>query len=106
MMKRRKFWIPIIVSILITPISLFVALLSTGAGHGNYLAAIILFPYTLLSAVAFGSITVPFILLAILQFPLYGVILGRAAESGTAREARIALLVIHGLAVAILFARS
>jgi hypothetical protein len=70
----------VIASFVATPILLLIPVISTGAGHGDYFWAKILFPYTMLSTLAFRSITTPFILLAILQFRLYGVALGWANQ--------------------------
>jgi ABC-type sulfate transport system permease subunit len=57
-----------------------------------------LFPYTMLSTAIFDSITVPFIALAIIQFPLYGVALGYANQKGRFGWVAILLGVVHGLA--------
>ena len=102
-MKARKFLIPIVASLVATPPLLFVAVLSTGAGHGSYFLAKILFPFTMLSTVLFSSIVVPFIVLAILQFPLYGLLLGRANAMGTFSRWQRRLLIAHLLAVAACF---
>jgi hypothetical protein len=98
MMRKRSFWIPVIVSLLLTPIALLLGVGSGGAGHGDYRLAMMLFPYTMLSTFVFDSITVPFIVLAIIQFPLYGIALGYANQRG--RFVRVAILfsVVHGLA--------
>ena len=87
-----------IASLVITPIALLVGVGSAGAGHGDYRLAMILFPYTLLSTLIFNSITAPFILLAIIQFPLYGIALGHACEKGRFIPMSILLSVIHGVA--------
>lgn len=50
--------------------------MSAGGGHGDYLITKLLFPWTMLPAVFLGSMTVPFITLAIIQYPAYGLILG------------------------------
>ena len=74
-MKKIEFWIPIIVSILFTPISLILALFSAGMGHGDYVLAKILFPFTMLSTVFLESINDLFIVVAFVQFPIYGLII-------------------------------
>jgi hypothetical protein len=102
-MKTRKFWKPVIASAIVTPIALFVGVASGGVGHGDYLAAMILFPYTMLSAAVFDSITFPFIILAIVQFPLYGVALGYANEKDRLGLMIVLLCVLHGLALAAMF---
>lgn len=96
-MRTRSFWIPVIVSLVVTPIALLLGVGSAGAGHGDYRLAMMLFPYTMLSTAVFDSITVPFIALAIIQFPLYGVVLGYANQKGRFGWVTILLGVVHGL---------
>jgi hypothetical protein len=49
-----------------------------GGGHGSYLAAKVLFPYSMLIAGAFGSIGFISAVLALVQFPAYGVLVAYA----------------------------
>jgi ABC-type methionine transport system permease subunit len=98
-MRTSAFWTPVIASLVATPICLLLGIASGGAGHGNYFPAKLLFPFTMLSTILFGSITVPFILLAVAQFPAYGVILGHANEKGGFMRAACAVLTVHALAV-------
>lgn len=98
-MKTIEFWLPIIISLAVTPFALLMAIASMGAGHGDYLLAKILFPYTMLSVVAFRSITAPFILLAILQFPIYGLILTFAGKRKKLGLSAIVLGIVHILTV-------
>src|SRR5688572_27711113 len=102
-MRSRKFWAPVIASLIVTPIALLLGIGSAGAGHGDYRLAMILFPYTLLSASVFDSITPPFIILAIIQFPIYGVALGYAHEKGRLLSMSIVLCVVHSIALATMF---
>ena len=102
-MKARKFLIPILASLVATPPLLFVAVFYTRAGHGSYFLAKILFPFTMLSTVLFGSIVAPFVVLAILQFPLYGILLGRANATGTFGRWELGILIVHLFAVAACF---
>ncbi len=97
-MKPFEFWKPIILSLVVTPLALLLGIASAGAGHGDYFWAKILFPYTMLSTFLFQSITVPFILLAILQFPFYGLILAFASERKRLGSLAIVLVVAHILA--------
>ena len=90
-------------SLIVTPIALILGVGSAGAGHGNYRLAMILFPYTLLSTSVFDSITPPFIILAIIQFPIYGFALGYAYEKGRVLSMSIVLCVVHGIALAAIF---
>jgi hypothetical protein len=92
-MRNFRFWLPTIVGILITPVLLFMAAVSTGAGHGSYAAAIVLYPLSIVIMVLFAGVapsdafatqtiqTISMVLiigLAILQFPLYGFVLSYA----------------------------
>ena len=95
---------PLVVSLVATPLFLLAAVASAGAGHGSYLLAKILFPFTMLSTLVFGSIVAPAIGLAVLQFPFYGFILGRANVKGGGLWTRApVLLFAHMLAVAACF---
>lgn len=102
-MRSKKFWIPVICSLIVTPVALLLGIGSAGVGHGDYFAAMLLFPYTMLSVVAFDSIPLPFILLAVAQFPAYGIGLGYANERGRLARTAVILAAIHvTAAVAIL----
>ena len=98
-LKAREFLIPVVASLVATPLLLGTAFAYAGAGHGSYLLAKVLFPLTMLSSVAFSSITAPFIILAIAQFPAYGLLLGRANLKGKLARWAIALTAIHLMAV-------
>lgn len=81
-MKVARFWMPIIVSLIATPICLFLGFASGGAGHGDYILTTILFPYSVLLIFTLGSM-IPSLITAtlmILQFPAYGIILGYSFE--------------------------
>lgn len=58
--------------LLVMPIAATLGVVSAGAGHGDYLLAKVLFPFTMLSTFFLGSITLPFVLIALAQFPVYG----------------------------------
>ena len=96
-MKGAKFWLPVILSLVATPVCLFLGVASGGAGHGDYVLARILFPFTMLSASLFDSITVPFIVLGVIQFPLYGIALGAANVRAKLPPASAVLLAAHAL---------
>ena len=67
----------LVIGVITTVLALILAILSAGAGHGNYAFACLMFPYTmLLTPVADNRITLPLILIALFQFPLYGALIG------------------------------
>jgi hypothetical protein len=73
--KLLPFWI----SILATPVFCLIALFSAGMGHGDYLLAMLLFPFTLLATVFVQHPAAPsfdYFLYgsALLQYPVYGII--------------------------------
>ena len=98
-MKTFGFWKPIIISLIVTPFALLLGIASAGAGHENYFWAKILFPYTMLSTFFFQSITIPFILLTIVQFPPYGFLLAVAGERKRLGPLGVVMAVVHILGV-------
>lgn len=95
---------PIVTSLLLTAILLPVAAVSGGVGHGNYTLAIALFPYAAVAVVVldhFFNSTIPMILIATLQFPLYGILMSISRGKVSSRIAVTALLALHAVAVSI-----
>ena len=89
-----------LIGVAITPLALLAAISSADAGHGDFLLAKILFPYSLLLTRMTGDmINYPSIGLALLQFPLYGLAITRF----TAAKASISLLVVHAICALICF---
>ena len=81
----------VLIGVAITPFAIAAAIASAGAGHGTYLLAKLLFPYSmLLTSLSGGTLTPPLLGLAFVQFPLYGL---AAASFGTRRALGILSLV-------------
>ena len=99
-MRSSGFWRPFIISLIATPLCLFLGLASAGAGHGDYHLATILFPYSVFLIFFFGGWLPPALTItnAIAQFPLYGIILGVASVKKRFRIWAVWLLAIHILA--------
>jgi hypothetical protein len=93
-------------SLLVEFAACLVAIAFAGGGHGTYHAAKCLFPYTMISTGFFGVITLPFIVVACLQYLTYGVILLAANLKGKLRPIAIALLLVHLAATGLAFAIS
>jgi len=102
-MKSPRFLIPVILFIVATPLFLLGGIASAGAGHGNYVFAKVFFPFTMLSTILFGSIVGPFIALAIVQYPLYGLLIGTANEKRKFVPYTVGLVIIHAMAIVACF---
>lgn len=87
--------IGLVLGILLTPVALFFAVASAGAGHGDYVLARILFPLTILATYVTESIGVTGITIACVQFPLYGWLLGSAHH----QKKKVPVLLIPGFHV-------
>ena len=78
--------------------------MAAAAGHGTYLPAALLFPFTMLLALGLDTISPPLVALALAQFPIYGVILAKLRGSPQAQQYVLATHVISatiaGIAVA------
>jgi hypothetical protein len=106
MTYNRKFWVPIILSIPVTLLSLFITYTAADFGYGSFLPAKILFPYTMLSVLINGEISGLFTLLMFLQFICYGVIIGVSRVKGYRRPVVVLLLAhLAATVIAILFVR-
>ena len=90
-------------SIAVSIAAIVLGLLSTGAGHGNYFLAKILFPYTMLSTHLNEVITAPYVMLALIQFPVYGFLAWLASLKRKALYAIIAIFIIHSAAAYLCF---
>ncbi len=91
------------ISIVPTFIGLFLAILSTGAGHGDYLFAKLFFPYSMFLAIALGEITLFSLIIALVQFPIYAVILSFAGSRKSIFTITFAIIFIHISAFALCF---
>jgi len=97
--RDRKILLCVSIGCLLTLPAALLAIASAGAGHGNYLLARVLFPYTmLLTRLTDDTVTLPLIVLGLAQLPLYGAVVGLAASTG-----RVALTLAHLGAVVLCF---
>lgn len=80
--------------------ALFAAFISAGAGHGDYMAARALFPYSMLLTLVEGSIGPVALAVGLAQFPVYGGVIAWCGEGKRMRAAGLvaALHVLAGLA--------
>jgi len=92
-----------VVLTLLTPVFLLFAVFAMGGGHGSYEPAAVLFPVGMLSFVFVGVLTTPFIVLAILQYPVYGAIIDSMPSKRARNIAKISILLFHILLVAVVY---
>ena len=71
---------------------------AAGGGHGSYLAANLLVPFSMLMAGSTGSLSGRVLAVALAQYPLYGWVLSRAKSRGSLRHARFFLAMLHCVA--------
>ncbi len=88
-----------LVGILLVSVAVFAA----GWGHGTYLAARLLFPFTMFSTFLCGSITPPFVVVGLAQFPGYGLLSGISYRSHHLRACLVVIATVHLLGVALNF---
>ena len=99
MTNHRRQLISLLIGVAITPFALAAAIESGGGGHGDYLLAKLLFPYSMLLTSLTGTITYTLMGIAIIQFPLYSLALGSFNATRTA----ISVLVLHAVASSLCF---
>jgi len=102
---RKYYLLGVLGGMVVGAASLVISWAYAGAGHGTYSAAKILFPYTMYLATAIlGSITTPLMVLALLEFPVYGLAAGVAASHVRLRLILPTLvLLLHAGMVALCF---
>ena len=89
-MHAKRIVVSFLIGVLVTAVAAFLAIASAGGGHGHYVYAKIFFPYTLLGFNSFPATTIgsdypasmytPWMVLSLVQFPLYGITIGIASQ--------------------------
>lgn len=80
---RLDRWRGVRIGIIFTCPAILAAIMSAGAGHGSYITARVLFPFAMLVSQLEGSIGPVAMSVGLLQFPLYGALLGRTVGEKT-----------------------
>jgi hypothetical protein len=89
--------------VIVTPVFLFITVLAAGGGYGSYMPAKILFPWTMAATAFTNGITGPLMAMAIMQYPLYGIMLDWARSAARLRLGMLAIAGVHFVAVAVAF---
>jgi len=81
--------------LLLTPLLLFVVVLLIGGGHGWYEPAMIIFPLGTFNTIWQGHLSIPFVALAIIRFPVYGFIIGKSRQHRKVRWTTLLILLFY-----------
>ena len=92
--------------VVIAPVLALFAAGAAGGGHGSYMPAKILFPYSMAATAFAREITPPLMVAALVQYPVYGGILAWARSAGRFRPGLLALAATHLVAVVLAFGMS
>jgi hypothetical protein len=95
--------IGVAVGILAGVVAMDFAVFCAGGGHGTYVPATALFPFSMLSTALTGGVISPAAIgLAFLQFPIYGFVMA-SATPGNRKRAIVILAALHVAAAVIAF---
>ena len=78
-----------------TPVLLIFSVFAIGGGHGTFLPTIWLFPLAMIETIWQDTLSPLFFVLAILQYPSYGLIVDRAMTSRKRKISVWLLVFIH-----------
>jgi hypothetical protein len=78
--------------LILTPIFLFISILLAGNGHGYFFPIFILFPMATFTCIWMMKLTVINLILAIFQFPAYGIIIDKTSNKN---RTIISIFIIH-----------
>lgn len=98
---RLSTWRGVGIGTLVTGPAILAAIMSGGAGHGSYVTARVLFPFSMLFSQLEGAIGPVAMGVGLLQFPLYGALIGRTFAVKTSRT--FLLATAHFVAVLVCF---
>lgn len=66
-----------------------------GGGHGWYQPAMMLFPWAMVGTLWQDTITLPFIIMGILQYPLYGLLIDKTDHRVHKKSLTLILILTH-----------
>jgi len=80
---------------LLTPLLLFVAVLLMGSGHGWFEPAMFLFPLGTINTIWQNHLSLPFGVIALFQFPIYGFIIDKSRQHQKTTSVTLTILILH-----------
>jgi hypothetical protein len=76
----------------LTPILLMFSVFIMGGGHGYFEPTICLFPWATVSIIWLSTLTLPYIIVGLIQYPMYGFLIDKTDKKG---RAFLLILLIH-----------
>ena len=107
--KPYKLRLPLYIGIAVTPVFVVLAALSGGVGHGSYLPAVFLFPYAsgagaVVDGTGLHSLWMWVVLpLALIQYPLYGLLIGLVWSGRRGRFYLWAICFAHAFVLIVIY---
>lgn len=80
--------------LILTPIFLVISILLGGNGHGYFFPIFVLFPMATFTCIWMTKLTVVNLILAIFQFPAYGIIVDKTSNK---KRTTLSIFIIHVL---------
>jgi hypothetical protein len=105
-MNRFTFWSLLVASFILPALFALLAIGACGVGHGDCRLMVgfpALFPFAYIAVTLFPNSALLLFGLALSQFPLYVLLLRKAAEKSRLRPTAVALVVAHALAAALAY---
>ena len=97
----REDIVGITIGVAVTPVVIMLAMVSAGAGHGDYLWAKVFFPVlTLVMVAGAGAFVVPF---AFVQYPFFGWYIGRCISKRRFVRLAVILLILQVIPMLFMF---
>ena len=101
--KTNAVVVGLALGVLVSVLAVIAAVVSGGAGHGDYVAAQALFPLPMLLTLLEGAVGAVSIAVGLLQFPVYGALLGWSVTRKNHLPAVVVTLA-HVIAASVCFA--
>jgi hypothetical protein len=90
-----------VIGLVVSPLPLYLAVNSAGAGHGNYRWSFTFFPLLTFAMLAgLGALVIP---LALIQYPFYGWFAGRCISNKQFVTLTVVLLLVHVIPMLLTF---
>ena len=78
-----------------TPILIVIVVFLAGGGHGYFEPIIFLFPFPSISILVFDEINLGFALIALIQYPIYGLLIDKIKNKQEVIRTGLAIIISH-----------